>query len=1040
MKLMSCFYINRKDLEQKFITLEDINRHSGGLIVFSGGASGLAGKLFLSETTEHTSSAKNFINELHNIMQDNFYIEISRHGMSDEIATESFFIKMAMDKGVPLVATNDVHFFEQDMFMAQDVLMCIESGSYLATEGRKKLTSEHYLKSTEEMFELFFDVKEAAENTSWIAQRCSFMPTPAKPMLPRFDDGSGRSEESIIKEKGLVGLEERLVDEVFWYKEHEGKSKDEIRQEYIERFHFELAVIEKMGFCGYFLIVSDFVTWAKQQSIPVGPGRGSGAGSVVGWSLKITNLDPLRYSLIFERFLNPERISMPDFDIDFCQARRDEVINYVLSRYGKDKVAHIIALGKLQARAAIRDVGRVIQMPYGLVDKICKLIPNNPSYPVDLTQALEIEPQLKEMMQKEEQVSFLINTALKIEGLYRHASIHAAGIVISNRAVDEVVPLYSDPETNLAITQFNMKDSEKAGLVKFDFLGLKTLTVIQEACDNIRKYHKTIVDISKINLEDKKTFDLLCNVDVVGIFQLESAGMRDVIEKLQPDRLEDLIALVSLYRPGPIDDIPKYLSRKHGKEPIEYPHPLVIPFLESTYGIMVYQEQVLKMAQIIGGYTLASADILRRAMGKKIKKEMDMQKKIFIEGAKERGVTESTASQIFAQMEKFAGYGFNRSHAAPYALLSYQTAFLKANYRLEFYIAVLNLDIDHTDKVSSYINDAKKAGITIFPPDVNSSDCMFTEERDGIRYAFSAIKGIGVKALEYIVTERNKNGKFKDIFDFLSRTNQSGLNKKQLEGLILAGAFDSIHSNRRQLYKSMDQMLLSKKTQQQNSMQISFFGLVETNSDIILSNEQEWPTTEKLDRERDVIGFYLSTHPIDVYREVLTSYKITKSSGFSSVRGYIKIAGVILKKVEKLSKNAQKYAFLTVSDQDGSFEVTVFPDLYAKVSSTIQIGKSFLIDADVKTESENIKLMATSINEIDLLLSKQKIYLSLDNDVDLDKLHKTIESFEDGENSISFIVKKSEHKRFEIETKYKKCVSLEDRNKLANIKGVRFGS
>ncbi|MDR0630770.1 MAG: DNA polymerase III subunit alpha, partial [Holosporales bacterium] len=703
MKLMTCFYIENK--EQKSVTLENLQKYNNGLIALSGGARGPAGSLLLQNNNVKATS---FLKSMNSFFQDNFYIEISRTEESIEKQTESFFIHYAFENNVPLVATNEAFYLDKSMHQAHDVLMCIANSTYISVKDRKKFSPEHYLKSSDEMFDLFSDIKEAFLNTSLIAKRCNFMPEEKKPILPKFAHDS--NEDEVIKSQAESGLRQRL------------STYNENHEEYFKRLCYELSVINNMKFSGYFLIVSDFVRWAKSQGIPVGPGRGSGAGSLVAWSLFITDLDPIKYNLIFERFLNPDRVSMPDFDIDFCQERRDEVIKYVQSKYGKDKIAQIAAPGKLQARAVVRDVGRVIQMPYGQVDRISKLIPHNPTNPIELPQAIEIEPILKQMIKEDDTVRFLINIALQLEGLYRHSSTHAAGIVISNESVDELVPIYSDEESDIPITQFNMKFVESAGLVKFDFLGLKTLTVIKHTCDNIKKYRGIDINIEQIDLNDRETFKLLCAVDVVGVFQLESSGMKNVIQKLQPDALEDLIALVSLYRPGPMDDIPKYLARKHGEEPVIYIHPILEPILNSTYGIMVYQEQVMKIAQEMGGYTLAAADLLRRAMGKKIKKEMERNKDIFVKGAIKKGIDPEISKQVFALMEKFASYGFNRSHAAPYALLSYQTAYLKANYRLEFYTAAMNIDISNMDKIAVFIQDIKLAGINIFPPDINQSE------------------------------------------------------------------------------------------------------------------------------------------------------------------------------------------------------------------------------------------------------------------------------------------------------------------------------
>jgi DNA polymerase-3 subunit alpha len=730
---------------------------------------------------------------------------------------------------------------------------------------------------------------------------------------------------------------------------------------------------------------------------------------------------------------------MPDFDIDFCQERRDEVIHYVKEKYGKTKVAHIIAIGTLQARAVIRDVGRVIQMPYGQVDRISKLIPHNPAHPVDLSQALEIEPRLRQMMSEDDTIEFLIQTALQIEGLYRHASVHAAGIVIGGKDIDELVPLYSDGESDIAITQYNMKFVENAGLVKFDFLGLKTLTLINHTCENVKKYRGIDIDIAKIDLNDEKTLKLLCAVDVIGIFQLESAGMRDVLQKLQPDGLEDLIALVSLYRPGPIDDIPKYLARKHGLEQVTYLHPILEPILKSTYGVMVYQEQVMQIARDMGGYSLAAADLLRRAMGKKIRKEMEKNRDIFVAGAIRQGINPDVAKQTFSLMEKFASYGFNRSHAAPYALLSYQTSYLKANFRREFYVAIMNLDIGNIDKISIFVQDAKNSGIEILGPDVNFSEEFFTIEGDrGIRYSLGCLKGCSSSIMRELVLEREKIGKFSDIMDFLLVAQKIGLSNRHVETLILAGALDSLHPNRRQLLDSIDMLMFYAKSNCcGQSKQMSLFGEPKL-AEIQMKDVLEYEFIEKLDLERKAVGFYLSAHPLEVYEEHLVNFKITRSRDFEKSTGNITIAGIMLNKKEKLSKGGQKYAFLTLSDIDNTFEVTVFPDLYIKEQNYFQVGAPLIMDAQLKLESGGAKLFVISVQDINTVLHKQRVYVFLDNDVDVDSLYQVIENIEDGDNELSFIVFKENGRKIELETKYKKNLSLENRCKMKNISGVRF--
>lgn len=1032
MKLMTCFYLRCKD-DIRSVSLGELEQHRDGVILLTGGARGPAGKLFINSKR---ARAGEFLSDVSSIFRGNVYIEISRTNEPDEKRTEDFFVNFAFQNNVPIVATNEVFFLDKSMHMSHDALLCIADGTYMTVKERRRVSEEHYLKSSEEMYALFVDLPEAVENTAFIAQRCSFMPEKKKPILPRFCDETGDNEDDILDRQARAGLAKRLQEQVLHYKTNADTDPKEVEAEYLKRLEFELDVIKKMGFSGYFLIVSDFVKWSKQHNIPVGPGRGSGAGSLVGWCLFITELDPLRYHLLFERFLNPERVSMPDFDIDFCQEGREDVIRYVQSKYGKDRVAHIIALGKLQARNVLRDVGRVIQMPYGQVDKICKLVPQNPANPVDLPQALEIEPQLRQMMAEDETVAFLINTGLQLEGLFRHASMHAAGIVIGNESIDELVPLYSDGETDMAITQFNMKFVESAGLVKFDFLGLKTLTVIKHACEYIKKYRGIDLDMSKIDMEDPKTFSLICAADVIGVFQLESSGMRDVIQKLQPDTLEDIIALVSLYRPGPMDNIPTYIERKHGREQTEYLHPLLEPILKHTYGIMIYQEQVMQTAQIMGGYSLAGADLLRRAMGKKIKEEMAKNREIFANGAAVKGIGRKVADQVFALMEKFAGYGFNRSHAAAYAVVSYQTAFLKANYKREFYIASMNMDSTNTDKIAVFIQDARKSGINMLPPDINKSDTYFSGEGENdIRYALCALKGCGAAVVGSIIAERDKNGAFKDIFDFFKRMVNSSLNSRQLEILAYSGAFDSIHKNRRQIFESIG--ILQKFAETGNSAQKSLFGDA-TSGTTELKNVPDWNSIEALDLERQAIGFYLNAHPMDIYAEFLERFSITRSRNFKSCPQNITTAGILISKKEKLSKNGQKYAFLTISDQDNSFEVTIFPEAYAQAKEYLTIGTPLMLEVTVKTEAENTKLLATSVENISQIAEHQKAYILLSDNADVGALYDALERMENGNNAVSFIVQKPNGRKVEIETKYKKRLSVENRKIIASILGVEF--
>jgi DNA polymerase-3 subunit alpha len=689
LKLLRMAYLDTGEAEEPHVTLEQVCALNGGLILLTGGAGGPVGQLLAAGRKD---DAEALFVRLLKVFEDRIYVELQRHGMDVERATEGGFLELAYAHGVPLVATNEAFFPTRGMYEAHDVLICIAEGTYVAQAGRRRLTPEHYLKSPAEMRALFADLPEALDNTLVIAKRCAYMVRSINPLLPPYDCGEGMNEEATLRQRAEQGLEKRLATIVLGPGMTETEQAD-VRKRYSERLQYELGVIVQMGFAGYFLIVSDFISWAKAHGIPVGPGRGSGAGSLVAWSLTITDLDPIRWGLLFERFLNPERVSMPDFDIDFCQERRDEVIAYVQHKYGRDKVAQIITFGKLQARAVLRDVGRVLGMPYSQVDRICKLVPNNPAKPVTLEQAIDSEPQLRAMIEGDEAVARLVELAKPLEGLYRHASTHAAGVVIGDRPLEQLVPLYRDPKNPMPVSGFNMKYVESAGLVKFDFLGLKTLTVLAKAL----QYIKEPLDLSALPLDDRATYEMLGRGETTGVFQLESAGMRDVLRKLKPDTFEDIIAVVALYRPGPMDNIPSYIKRKHGEEEPDYLYPSLEWILKETFGIIIYQEQVMQIAQELSGYTLGGADLLRRAMGKKIKEEMDKQRQIFVDGAVGRNVAKDKASEIFDLVAKFAGYGFNKSHAAAYALVAYQTAYLKANYPAEFMAALMTLDMGNTE-------------------------------------------------------------------------------------------------------------------------------------------------------------------------------------------------------------------------------------------------------------------------------------------------------------------------------------------------------
>lgn len=947
--LVSNSYLNSSSEHHPEITLDFLANYSKGLILLTGGIYGSLGSLLLENDHQQ---AKEYLLFLEKHFNGRLYIELSRHHNAKENAIEAGAISLAQDFNIPMVATNNVCYASQDDFDAHDALICIAQGKTIYDTERVTSSTEFYFKSAEEMRHLFEDLPEAYESTGIIAQRCSFMLSNQKPIMPQFVLSNGKTQDEELRYTALAGLKERLS--TF----EQDANYNEIHAQYFERLQYELDMISKMGFSGYFLIVADYVSWAKSQNIPVGPGRGSGAGSIVAWATKITDIDSIKYQLFFERFLNPDRVSMPDFDIDFCQERRDEVISYVQSKYGEASVAQIITFGKLQAKAVIRDIGRVLAMPYGFVDKISKMIPFHPTNPLTLQDAIDTVAQFKELIDSDQSVKHLVQIALRLEGLYRHPGIHAAGIVISDKILKNVVPLYKDARSNMPATQFSMKYIESAGLIKFDFLGLKTLTVIQKILDliKIKNIHMRAIDIP---LDDEKTFHLLKSVNCVGVFQIESAGMRDVLKKLQPDKLEDLIALVALYRPGPMDDIPKYINCKHGHEKIAYLDAKLEPILKETYGVMVYQEQVMQISQVIGGYTLGQADILRRAMGKKNKAEMLAQKKRFVDGAQQNGLQRKIAEILFEQMNKFAGYGFNKSHSTPYGLLTYQTAFLKANYMMEFFAAVMTCDMTNTDKLYIYYQDAIKNNIVIAVPDINLSGHEFIVdyENNVIRYSLSAIKGSGVSAAKEIVKERERNGLYKSIFDFVERLiPHKIINRRLLESFINSGAFDILHSNRKQLMDSMEQILSIRI----ETDQAALFEKVYPE----LKKTKEWSETEKLQNEFSAIGFYVTSHPMQQYEALLKQMQIS-SLYDAQEQSKSKVAVIINGITNKTSKNQNKFCILQVSDVSGVAEITLFSEILENARNLLEVGNIVCINLSCHKNEDHIRMVCEKIQKFD---------------------------------------------------------------------------
>jgi DNA polymerase III subunit alpha len=965
--LVSNSYLDGDGTSEPAVSLTHLAAASDGLICLTGGPKGPIGRRLAEGQAE---AAETLLGELRQAFPGRLYIELMRHGDNEEVLSEPGVVDLAYRHDLPLVATNDAYFPDRDFYDAHDALLCIAQGKAVADNDRQRLTPSHYFRPATEMRELFTDLPEACDNTLVIARRCAFVPQPRQPILPAFPTADGESEETALRRAATVGLDARLSGLGV------GEAGD---AHYRERLEFELRTIIDMGFAGYFLIVADFIQWAKREGIPVGPGRGSGAGSVVAWALTITDLDPLRFGLLFERFLNPERVSMPDFDIDFCQDRRDEVIRYVQHKYGRDRVAQIITFGKLQARAVLRDVGRVLAMPYGQIDRLCKLVPNNPAHPVTLNKAIAGEPALQQAREADEAVARLIEIALKLEGLYRHASTHAAGVVIGDRPLPELVPLYRDPRSDMPATQFNMKWVELAGLVKFDFLGLKTLTVLARARE-LLAMRGVDLDLSALPLDDQATYELLARGDTVGVFQLEGAGVRDMLKKLRPDRFEDIIAVVSLYRPGPMDNIPRYIAVKHGEEKVDYPHPALEGILKETHGIMIYQEQVMQIAQVLAGYSLGNADLLRRAMGKKIQSEMDAQRQQFVDGAVAREVAAELADHIFDQMAKFAGYGFNKSHAAAYALVAYQTAWLKANHPVEFMAALMTLDLGNTDKLNMLRRELDRLGIPLLSPDINRSQPTFSVETDpksgkpAIRYALAAVKGVGEHAMSELVSERDRNGRFKDLADFARRLDAKSFNRRQFESLARAGAFDGINPNRAQTLAAAEVLLrhASRAAEDRETRQESLFGAIDPAfaPRPTLPLVDDWPAVEKLQQEFAAIGFYLSSHPLDAYGKSLQRAGILRwidlpAALAANATTRFRLAGIVVGRKERTSARGNRFAFVQMSDPSGVYEVTLFAEMLREARAMFEGGQPLVVTVDVRSEEDNLRLTAQKIEPLD---------------------------------------------------------------------------
>ncbi|MGA7197682.1 DNA polymerase III subunit alpha [Roseiarcus sp.] len=1004
MRLVSSLWLDPTDGDEPHIPFAGLVG-SEGLIALTGGP---AGPIDRALGLHMSDLAESRLRRLAAAFDRRLYVEIQRHGLEAERAIEPALIRLADRLSLPLVATNEPFFATRSDYDAHDALLCVAEGAVISASDRRRLSPEHRFKSRAEMTELFADLPEATEASVEIALRCAYRPLTRKPILPRFSipGGAAVDEEEELRRQAREGLAARLA--------HHGLAPGQTAEDYDERLAFELDVIVKMKFPGYFLIVADFIQWAKGQGIPVGPGRGSGAGSLVAWALTITDLDPMRFGLLFERFLNPERVSMPDFDIDFCQDRRDEVIAYVRERYGADRVAQIITFGSFLARGVLRNVGRVLEMPLGQVDRLAKLVPQNPAKPVTLKQAVADEARLQEAAKADERVAAMLAIAERLEGLYSNASTHAAGVVIADRPLIELVPLYRDPKAAMPATQFNMKWVEPAGLVKFDFLGLKTLTTLQRAIGLVAR-RGVAVDLSTIPLDDAKTFAMLGRGEAVGVFQVESGGMRKALVEMRADRFEDLIALVALYRPGPMANIPTYCARKLGEEKVEYAHPILEPILKETFGVITYQEQVQQIARDLAGYSLAQADILRRAMGKKIKAEMDAQRERFVTGAVERGVARATADAIFDACAKFAEYGFNKSHSAPYAFITYQTAWFKANHPAEFLAASMTLDKGNTDKLAEFRAEAERLGIKVAPPSVNASDVDFdvrvgADGRPTIIYALSALKGVGDAQAEALVLARGGRA-FASLSDMANRLDPRLVNKKALESLAAAGTFDELERDRAVAFASIEPMLAiaNRGASERAAGQNALFG--ETEAEPLKVRAAPWSEAEKLKHEFDAVGFFLSGHPLEAYDSALKRLRATRWADFArSVRAAgastARLGASVLDRYERRTRTGSKIGIVQLSDPSGQYEAILFQEGLNQFRDLLEKGSDVLVTLQASLEGEDVRARIVNVERLNDAAAKvhKGLRIFVRDAAPLDSIEARLRAPGDGEVSLVVIL------------------------------------
>jgi DNA polymerase III subunit alpha len=1013
-KLSSLSYLKNNDKDKPSCDLNDLISNSRDLILLTGNYYNFFGKLLYANKVK---DFEKIIKSLKDHFNDKIYFEIQRHGENEEKNFENYLLDYSKKLEIPIIATQEVFYLHEDMYEAHDALTCIGEKQFVDDKNRFKYSNQHFLKKNEDLKKLYSDIPEALENNYNFHLRFNYKPKKSKPILPSIANEQGSSPEEELMKQAKDGLANRI--ENFILKKKPEANIEQINSTYRDRLFHEIDIINSMDYASYFLIVSDYIKWAKKNSIPVGPGRGSGAGSLVAYCLDITDLDPIEFDLIFERFLNPDRISMPDFDIDFCEEKRDQVFEYLKTKY-KDGVAHIITFGKLKARMALRDVGRVIGLPYGHVDKICKMVPFDPSRPLTLQESIDREPRFKEEVRSNKKVKKLLDLSLKLEGLNRNMATHAAGVVIAGNKLAEQFPLYVDQSSNLILpsTQYDMYSSENAGLVKFDLLGLKTLTVIAKTIKRL-KLKNIELDISSIDQNDEKVFSLLSTGETTGLFQLESAGMRDAIKQMKPNKFDDIIALVALYRPGPMSNIPIYNDCKNGIKEPDYIHPTLKEILKPTYGIIIYQEQVMQIAQTLAGFTAGEADILRRAMGKKKKAELDKQKERFINGALKNGITKEVANFVFTKIEPFAQYGFNKSHAAAYALIAYQTAYLKSYYKEDFIAATMSTELTNTSKLREFVEELKRLNIEIIRPSLNKSFAEFKAIDGKIFYGLGAIKNVGFEAVSNIIKERDRNGNFKSFINFIDRVDTKDVNKLQLEGFVKAGVFDEFEKDRNKIFISIPKIIQQIKNinDDKESHQTNLFEKQDhIQEDFDFLPHEPWTQRELLTEEFKSLGFYLSDHPLSEYEDVFNELRITSYKQFyNNDDNEGLVAGTIMSITEKKSAKGTPYGIVKFSDKKGEFELFLFAEILISNREKLKESESFVLTLQkdkITNDSAKKRINVRKILSLDQVISNpyKKVTIELNNNYNLEEISELLSK--DGDTQINLVVKDQKKQAF----------------------------